>query len=106
MLAIVTGAQTYSFEDKENQRLVEGTNVFYVDFENPEQENGRIGCLPVKMKTTPQVYQSLTKLPAIYDLDFKMTPSAGGKVNMSVSKAKFVADLFQTPETEKSPKAV
>lgn len=103
MLMIVTGAQQYSFEDENSGRLVEGTNIFYVDYENPEFSNGRLGCLPIKMKTTPQVLQSLSKLPAIYDLDFKMNPSASGKVTMSVSGAKFVSDLF--PAVEKPAKA-
>lgn len=78
-IALILSADHYSIKDDKTGELNELYQVWYVnDYRSPSDTE--LGCKPIKMLTTPEIFSGLKKipLPALFELDLRSRP---GKAN-------------------------
>jgi hypothetical protein len=86
MNAIVLGIRPWKLDNEK-----EGLSVHYID---PElaQEEGFIGIQPLKASIDADDIRKFTKVPGVYDMSFKMKPTAKGSIIMKLDKVEFLHD--------------
>lgn len=73
---IVLGASRYSFPNRENGEIIEGTKVHYITL-SADKDKDKTGHAPQVANLDYDFYDTLKEIPGVYDL--KMTISFSGK---------------------------
>lgn len=82
MHGIVLSARRYDFADP-NGKQVRGVSVAYIE-QHPELEPDRRGHVITNISGPLEVWEQLTEVPALYDLDFKLRPGKMGKPSVQL----------------------
>lgn len=93
----------YTIPDKVTGEI---QNLFQLWYCNDYREDSptEIGCKPIKMLTTPEIFEELRKqsLPAIFDLDLRSRPGKGNAAALTVVGITYVS----TPQIFEQAKAL
>lgn len=110
--ALILSADHYSIPD---ERSGEIQNLFQMWYCNDYRDDSatELGCKPIKMLTTPEIFQQLrtVELPALFDLDLRSKPGKGNAASLTVVGVRFVSSpaIFETepaPGAAKAPAKV
>lgn len=105
---LVMAMRSYKFQDKETNRDVAGSTVFYVDPDSATtNRDGEIGVLPIKCPAIPDVAAQIRVLPAMVELDFKQRPGSDGKPTLTLVAIgdQWPVNLHNIPALGKEQKA-
>ena len=84
---LILGASRYDFTDRDGRRVA-GVKVNYlVPPDEALSGPDRRGMEPIGLTAAPDVWESLSELPAVYNADFKQRPGAGGKPTLTLVSA-------------------
>lgn len=85
---LVLHVRPYSFRD-DNNRLVEGASVTYLDLTN-EPDEGEKGFAPLTITAPTEKAKSFTEVPGYYDLNFSQRRGAKGRPQIVFDRAKLI----------------
>lgn len=98
--ALVLSADHYSIPDEKTGVVNEMFQMWYVN-DYREDTATELGCKPIKVMTTPELFERLRKhdLPAVFDLDLRSRPGKGGIAALTIVGLAHVATpaLFNQP---------
>lgn len=105
--ALILSADHYTIPDEKTGVINELFQLWYVN-DYRDDSDTEIGCKPIKMLTTPEMFAELRKqkLPALFDLDLRSRPGKGNAAALTVVGIKFVSDpkLFDAAEVKTGAK--
>ena len=91
-LALILSADHYSIPDEKSAGVTNQLyQVWYVnDYRDPSATE--VGCKPIKMLTTPEIFEQLQKveLPSLFELDLRSRPGKANAAALTVVGMKFV----------------
>jgi hypothetical protein len=103
--ALILSADHYSIPDEKTGVIQDLFQVWYVN-DYRDDSDTEIGCKPIKMLTTPEIFGELRKqsLPSLFDLDLRSRPGKANAAALTVVGIKFVSDpkLFAPAPTSKA----
>lgn len=85
---LVLHVRPYSFRD-DNNRLVEGASVTYLDLTN-EPDEGEKGFAPLTITAPTEKAKSFTEVPGYYELNFSQRRGAKGRPQIVFDRARLV----------------
>jgi len=92
-LALILSADHYSIPDEKNAGVTNQLfQIWYVnDYRDPSATE--VGCKPIKMLTTPEIFEQLQKaeLPSLFELDLRSRPGKANAAALTVVGMKFVS---------------
>lgn len=89
---LVLGASFYDFVNKDSGERLSGVKITYVD--QPENNVAKKGYIPMSITGDPDLWESLTVCPAMYDFDFGMKATkVGGKPTVVLNSVKFLEEV-------------
>lgn len=100
--ALILSADHYSIADEKNKGV---TNELYqVWYANDYRDNSdtEIGCKPIKMLTTPEIFAQLKthELPALFDLDLRSRPGKANAAALTVVGVTYVSSPSIFPKSQ------
>lgn len=87
MKVLIIGAKRYSFINKDTGEHISGLNVHYLDPAYREDNNNTKGLLPIKITALDKVFDQLSEIPGIYEVDFRQRPGQGSKPVLTLVNA-------------------
>ncbi len=81
-------AKTFDFKNKEGEQI-KGTTFWYLPYEGKldpttnSLENSK-GIQPIKVSLPIEYYDQIPMLPAVYDADFYLKTTTGGKATYAI----------------------
>lgn len=93
----------YTIPDKQTGEIQNLYQLWYCNDYREDSET-EIGCKPIKMLTTSEIFADLRKhsLPAIFDLDLRSRPGKGNAAALTVTGIRYVS----TPPIFEDAKAI
>lgn len=90
--ALVLSGDHYTIPDEKTGVVQNLFQIWYVN-DYREDSNTEIGCKPIKMLTTPEIFEQLRAhpLPALFDLDLRSRPGKANAAALTVVGFKFVS---------------
>lgn len=89
MRVLLLSARRYEFTSESDGRILKGVSINYLEpLEAPTGDDAR-GMSPVKMTADTSIWNSLTELPGVYDVEFGRRAGAKGKAESVLKSAKF-----------------
>lgn len=102
--ALILSADHYTITDEKTGVINELFQVWYCS-DYREASETEIGCKPIKMLTTPEIFDQLKKqaLPALFDLELRSRPGKANAAALTVVGFKFVSapKIFEVEQAKK-----
>lgn len=91
--ALILSADHYSIPDEKTGVIQDLYQVWYVN-DYRDDTDTEIGCKPIKMLSTPEIFAQLRKheLPALFDLELRSRPGKANAAALTVVGISFVSD--------------
>lgn len=106
--ALVLSADHYTISDPKTDEINELFQVWYVNDYREDSET-EVGCKPIKMLTTPEIFAQLKQhqLPALFDLDLRSRPGKANAAALTVVGITYVSslDIFSSSVKVSKPSA-
>lgn len=104
--ALILSADNYKIPDEKTGVVQELFQLWYTnDYREPSDTE--IGGKPIKMLTTPEIFEGLKKftLPSLFDLDLRSRPGKGNAAALTVVGMKYVSTpaIFDSLASPKVP---
>lgn len=103
--ALILSGDHYSIPDEKTGVVQDLYQVWYVNDYREDSET-EIGCKPIKMLTTPEIFAQLRaqELPALFDLDLRSRPGKANAAAITVVGITFVSTpkIFPTVPAQKA----
>jgi hypothetical protein len=102
--ALILSADHYSIPHEKTGEIQDLYQLWYCN-DYREDSDTEIGCKPIKMLTTPEMFDQLrkTSLPALFDLDLRSRPGKANAAALTVVGVKYISSpaLFdQVPDAK------
>ena len=94
MKYLVLAVNPWRMTDEKSGLENKGVTVWYTDNQPiVNVETGKVGFFPIKITADYNFRETLSKAPAVYDIDFGMKPDSKGKPVLFVNKIDFVKQV-------------
>lgn len=87
---VVLGVRRYSFRNEQGQQ-VEGMRVTYLDA--LEDSTNAKGFSPLTIGCDNSRWNEFSRVPGMYDLDFRQRPDSKGKPVLVLGESRFLQDV-------------
>ena len=102
--SLILSADNYSIPDKSTGEIQELFQIWYCS-DYREASDTELGSKPIKMLTTPEIFEQLKKvqLPAIFDMELRSRPGKANAASLTVVSVKFLStpSIFPSVAAEK-----
>lgn len=92
--ALILSVDSYAIPDEKTGVVNSIIQLWYIN-DYREASDTELGSKPIKMVTTPEVFQQLRAhtLPALFDLELRSRPGKANAAALTVVGMKFVRDV-------------